>query len=137
MSKVIQLGGGASLDEIYPVGSIYISVGSTSPATLFGGTWDKIEGKFLLSSSSSYTLNSTGGEATHKLTVAEMPSHSHDLYIHKGGNTSLVGVWGVENAIEDKKLTGGSTWGIQNSGNGTAHNNMPPYLVVNVWKRTK
>ena len=65
------------LDKVYPVGSIYMSVNSTDPGTLFGGTWAKIEGQFLLGSSTTYPLGSTGGEATHTLTTAEMPSHSH------------------------------------------------------------
>ena len=76
-------------DRIYPVGSIYMSVNSTSPATLFGGTWEQITDKFLLSAGSTYTAGSTGGSATknlqhnhttsnHTLTTAEIPAHSHD-----------------------------------------------------------
>lgn len=67
----------AIVDKIYPVGSIYMSVNATSPSTLFGGTWAKIEGRFLLGSSSGYSLGATGGEATHTLTVGEIPSHTH------------------------------------------------------------
>ena len=62
---------------MYPVGSIYISVNSTSPATLFGGTWEQIEDTFLLAAGSSYTAGDTGGEAIHVLTSDEMPSHKH------------------------------------------------------------
>ena len=36
------------LDTVYPVGSVYTSVNSTSPASLFGGTWELIQNKFLL-----------------------------------------------------------------------------------------
>lgn len=67
------------LDLIYPVGSIYLSVNSVNPKTLFGGTWAKIEGRFLLGSSSGYSLGHTGGEATHTLTTMEMPSHTHSF----------------------------------------------------------
>lgn len=67
----------AIADKIYPIGSIYMSMNATSPSTFFGGTWVKIEGCFLLGSSSSYSLGVTGGEAKHTLTVEEMPSHSH------------------------------------------------------------
>lgn len=61
----------------YPVGAVYISFADTDPSELFGGTWEPIEGRFLLAASSDYEVGSTGGEATHKLTVAEMPSHTH------------------------------------------------------------
>ena len=65
------------LPRIYPVGSIYWSKQSTSPASLFGGTWTQIQNRFLIGAGGSYAVNSTGGEATHVLTVAEMPSHNH------------------------------------------------------------
>lgn len=65
------------LDHVYPVGSIYMSVSQTSPATLFGGTWAKIEGKFLLGASSEYTNASSGGNASVTLTTLNLPSHTH------------------------------------------------------------
>lgn len=61
----------------YPVGSIYISASATSPATLFGGSWTRIEDSFLLAAGSSYEAGSTGGEAAHVLTNAEIPAHTH------------------------------------------------------------
>lgn len=80
--------GGKTLAEImlalYPVGAVYISVNSTSPASLFGGTWESIGGRFLLGADSTYTAGSTGGEATHKLTVNEIPSHAGHLYGNAG-----------------------------------------------------
>lgn len=72
--------------EIYPVGSIYMSVNDVNPATIFGGTWQKIEDKFLLASGTTYTAGATGGSATHTpsgtvgnhaLTTDEMPGHTH------------------------------------------------------------
>jgi len=66
------------LQAVYPVGSIYCSYGSTSPAVLFGfGSWTKIEGRFLLGANSTYSLGSQGGAATVTLTVNQIPSHSH------------------------------------------------------------
>lgn len=81
----------AMLDASYPVGAIYLSVNSTSPGTLFGGTWEQIQDKFLLSAGSTYTAGSTGGEATHTLTSNEMPSHNHsyDKSSTSTGDTSL------------------------------------------------
>ena len=66
------------LQAVYPVGSIYCSYGTISPAMLFGfGQWTKIEGRFLLGANATYSLGSTGGEAAVALTVAQLPAHSH------------------------------------------------------------
>ena len=65
------------LDFVHPVGSIYWSSNDTDPAILFGGTWVRIKDKFLWAMGDSDTLNSTGGEKTHTLTIDEMPSHNH------------------------------------------------------------
>lgn len=120
----------------YPIGSIYLSVNNTSPASLFGGTWEKIQDRFLLASGSSYSLGATGGEKEHTLTISEMPSHSHPLrnihYIEQNVDDNTVpsvdiGYYGRNGTIwwAATTYTGGSQ----------PHNNMPPYLVVNVWKR--
>ena len=74
------------LQAVYPVGSIYCSYGTTSPATLFGfGTWAKIEGRFLLGANSSYSLGSTGGAASHTLTINEIPAHNHSASSNSTG----------------------------------------------------
>ena len=118
------------LNMVYPVGSIYMSANSTSPATLFGGTWQQIEDTFLLSAGSTYTAGDTGGEATHTLTVNEMPSHSHT--INYGGPAT-----GTQGATPGGSSNlGPNSSFIQATGGGLAHNNMPPYLVVYMWKRT-
>ena len=126
------------LDNVYPVGSIYMNVNSTNPGTLFGGTWEQIQGRFLLGMSSSYPAGSQGGEATHKLTVPEMPSHSHvalygtsgDVDDFLGGSTADYGVRpGSGNATS-------RAYNTSSTGGGQAHNNMPPYLSVYIWKRT-
>ena len=59
----------------YPVGAIYISTISTSPASLFGGTWEQLKDRFLLGAGDTYAAGATGGEAAHALTVNEMPPH--------------------------------------------------------------
>lgn len=208
------------IDEIpnpYPVGAIYLSLTNDDPADLFGGVWEKIEGRFLLASSSTYTLNSQGGEATHVLTTNEMPSHSHTFSgtahthtlnghthsfsdttsssgshthsfkattssnshkhnvgmdfdgaggssrwtVHQRGtsgaedtastsNTShthtvsgttgsggshthtVSGTTGGSSANTSSTTAGGS---ISSTGGSAAHNNMPPYLAVNMWQR--
>ena len=66
------------LSKVYPVGSIYISVDSTSPATLFGGTWVQLKDRFLLGVGDTYSsVNATGGEATVTLTTSQITSHTH------------------------------------------------------------
>lgn len=84
------------IDLIYPVGSIYMSVNSANPSTLFQGTtWEEVQGRFLLGHSSTYKAGATGGEATHTLTTAEIPSHvhtgpshSHSVTLSSGGSHS-------------------------------------------------
>lgn len=67
-----------TLQTIYPVGAIYISVSPTSPETLFGfGTWEEIRGRFIIGAGDGYSAEETGGEAAHTLTVNEMPAHEH------------------------------------------------------------
>ena len=70
---------------IYPIGSIYMSVNSTSPATLFGGTWVRIEDTFLLAAGTTYAAGGTGGNTTHTLQEEELPSHTHGLNSHTHG----------------------------------------------------
>lgn len=79
-------GGGVSLSSVYPVGSIYMSVNSTSPATLFGGTWERIQDRFLLAAGSTYAAGGFGGEATHTLTEAELPNHRHTFTTDSAGD---------------------------------------------------
>ena len=122
----------------YPVGSIYLSVKSDSPASLFGGTWERLKDRFLLGAGDSYNAGSTGGEATHKLTVSEIPSHNHvEMYGDRP--------WGDEFASGSSASTNVTKWSANetkktnmtgSTGGGDAHNNMPPYLVVYMWKRT-
>lgn len=69
--------GNSIFPSIYPVGSIYMSINNTDPGTLFGGTWQRIQNRFLLAASDTYPVKSEGGEATHVLTKDEMPAHTH------------------------------------------------------------
>lgn len=149
------------VDSIYPVGSIYMSVNATSPATLFGGTWTQLKDRFLLGAGSTYGNGTAGGEASHKLSVNEMPSHAHDtpFFNNMTNNGEMVsdfeGVFGKGmTASAAKSLTSKSViemwWKEQTNnaegneysyltaskGGSVAHNNMPPYLAVYMWKRT-
>ena len=136
-------------DLIYPVGSFYISSKSTNPAILFGGTWEQIQGRFLLGRSSSYPVGSMGGEATHTLTEAEMPSHKGHLSSGISGGAPYE-KGNYKGFLNSDKMTPyadiGRGWNVyagnemhpasEAVGGGQAHNNMPPYLSVYIWKRT-
>ena len=121
-------------DLIYPVGSIYISVNSINPGTLFGGTWEQIQGKFLLASSSSHALGSTGGEETHTLTRNEIPDHTHSFKYT--GQSVTEGVNAIRLYQAASNQYNAYSGGQSSDCGGQAHNNMPPYLAVAMWKRT-
>ena len=134
------------LDTIYPVGSIYMSVNNVSPSTLFGGTWEAIKDRFLLAAGSTYTAGDTGGEATHSLTEAELPViRSGTINWHGGEHGTHVYTIGDKwygSKVNNMYQTTGQTNGAYSYqgigfefGGGAAHNNMPPYLTVYIWKR--
>ena len=149
--------------NVYPVGCIYMSVASTSPASLFGGTWERLKDRFLLGAGDSYAAGATGGAATVALTTDQMPSHTHtptddtpgtsaynqygmqvlrhlssdstarwmvakgsDYYVNAANPSASD--YGSINDVSVKYKTGAA-------GGGSAHNNMPPYLAVYMWKR--
>lgn len=126
---------GDIIDLIYPVGAIYLSVSSISPDKLFAGTWVQLKDRFLLGAGNSYSPGSTGGESSHKLTVKEIPSHSHNVSKRSEQKwSSSDGGW-ANFRCGTSSLIGNDIY-TQNTGGGAAHNNMPPYLVVYMWKRT-
>ena len=217
------------LDKMHPIGSIYMTMDANSPSVYLGGTWEKIEARFLLASSSAdrqdysfsnnneitftvlsndgtitlirstiayfneplskffssgdevriiiqgnstiiyannnlvgtlynkltdvvsiiynqYPTNTTGGEATHILTDDELPSHRHNLNgrtwtwkAEQQGTADVsiqaiaIGGYPGNNYMTTVRGTNKIT---KTEGSGQGHNNMPPYLVVNIWKRT-
>lgn len=155
----------AILNAVYPVGSIYVAVNSTDPGTLFGGTWEQIEDRFLLAAGSSYAAGTQGGSAN-----AIVPYHNHTTETggaftftvraigRANGAYQVIGNSGVTDAVSgasQRYVTSndGTTTGTEvqdrivhsghkhtvnyagTSGN-TAGANMPPYLAVYVWERT-
>ena len=118
------------LDLIYPIGSIAIGA---KPSI---GTWEKIQGRFLWASSTAHPAGSTGGEETHKLTVNEMPSHTHttnrDINAWDGSKVGYDFNYGVGTGAP----VGAGSNILNNTGGSQAHNNMPPYLSVDMWRRT-
>ena len=148
----------AARDIMYPVGSIYMSVNSTSPASLFGGTWTawgtgRTPVGINTSDTNFSTVEKTGGASTVTLTTAQMPSHKHS-YVVQNRNYSASGLnIPTEQGSCKKNVAAGSdlyalqpTFGgseqdsygyfnISSSGGGGAHNNLQPYIVCYMWKR--
>lgn len=135
----------ARLLDMYPVGSYYITESSTTPASLFGGRWVRVSGYFLYGAASQSSVGGTGGEAQHTLTVNEMPKHHHDtigglrwsqtLYaVDTLGNTE--GGMGVKTNTDNSGAGYRSKMETNQVGGNAAHNNMPPYRTVNIWRRT-
>lgn len=133
-------------NKIYPVGSIYMSINDTNPGTLFGGTWERIEDKFLLASGTAHAAGSTKEGET--ITI---PAHKHLTPIGHRNNGANVAITG-QNGYENGQNFSGSmvAWGGA-TGSGsysdivvpytaeageTSINIMPPYLAVHMWQRT-
>lgn len=150
-----------TLNQVYPVGSVYLSVSSTNPSTLFGGTWVAFgTGRVLMGVKSGESAEATGGSetaslsahshttASHKLTVAEMPAHHHEIlnYNENGITTDTFTKNSVEGLIK-KGWTGnvmtsytGSTQAHSHGNTGSAGaatiNIVQPYITCYMWKRT-
>ncbi len=135
-------------DIIYPVGSIYLSVNSINPSTIFGGTWEQVKDRFLLGCGDTYSNGKTGGASTinlshvhttgnHTLTLNELPKFEGVSYIGTTENT-----WGLSiNRTNYKSSVLGGGLSHNHGNTGYSLNNsqsiMPPYLAVYIWKRTK
>ena len=124
------------IDLIYPIGSIYMTVSDTNPfETIKFGVWEKIENRFLLASSNIHMNGETGGEENHTLTINEMPKHSHKMKYDSIGWTAIRQSSGTNGILENNASSYDGQYSTEEVGNGNAHNNMPPYLAVNMWKR--
>lgn len=132
----VSINGISMLDLLHPIGSVYISRSAVSPAEIFGGYWRQIKDKFILAAGDTYASGSTGGAATHTLTTAEMPSHSHTQSVvgTRSGSGSTYVSWNASNVTGS---TAGSYSTTFATGGGGAHNNMPPYLTLYVWERVR
>ncbi len=122
--------------KIYPVGSIYMSIQYIDPKIMFGGTWTQLKDRFLLGVGDTYSSsNATGGEATHKLTVDEMPLHGHSQKVtaNSGGGSATRADFSGDAGNYAQYNQGVETY---EAGGDQAHNNMPPYRTVYMWKRT-
>ena len=92
------------LNTIYPVGCIYLSVNSTNPNTLFGGTWERIQDTFLLCSGTSYKAGLSGGSATKTLAVKNLPAHTHTVssVSSNGAHNHTRGTMNITGSVQTK-----------------------------------
>ena len=131
------------LEQTYPVGAIYLSVDSTSPASLFGGTWERLKDKFLLGAGDTYSNGATGGSATHNHTL----DNGYALLTLRG-SSGYAYAYNVETSAylpnakceTADQFTSFDEWtvsrGVKLGGSTDSKNNLPPYLTVYIWKRT-
>ena len=136
----------------HPVNSIYISVNNTSPATLFGGTWERwAKGRVLVGVNESDTdfkaSSQNGGAKAVTLTPEQMPSHKHDVTVALDGRLATMMVdrgisatpespsWGAPFEMLESgyaMVQGALGW----TGGSKAHSNLQPYVTVYMWRRT-
>ena len=128
-----------TINSIYPIGSVYISLTETNPGTYLKGTWEQFgQGRTLIgvgagsdgTNTKEFEVNTTGGEYKHKLVIDEIPSHAHKYYspivqeVTPTSNTSVYGNY-MKSYMIDTDSVGGDGY----------HNNVQPYITVYFWKR--
>lgn len=128
----------------YDVGDGFFTRNATTPEKRWPGTkWQQIKDMFILAAGDTYKLDATGGEAAHKLTVAEHAKHNHVGLQLSGyalqnisGNNVEYGACAVAAVTDFNKYGYGEGYQTAFSGNNQPHNNMPPYIVRYYWERT-
>lgn len=130
------------LNAMCPVGHVEATVDNVNPGTRIGGTWVQFgQGRCLVgvgtgndgSTSMTFTSLGTGGEYKHKLTITEMPTHSHEQNVSSGNTGSAIRNDYREDArglVYPQGLQTNQTGGSQ------SHNNIQPYIGVYLWRRT-
>lgn len=127
----------AVVERDHPVGSLYISENATSPAELYGGTWERIEGSFIMGASGTYPAGSTGGSATKTIAKTNLPNESigvETLYT-KGSEGSTFDVVKITYEHSDGSGNFSNTGKTHPLGNGTPLDILPPYYSAYIWRR--
>ena len=125
----------------HPVGSIYQTISPENPSVTFGGgTWERIEGRFIMGASDTYPAGSTGGEAAVSLTAANNGPHKHESPIanyNSGALTVPKDEWRLvyKDPGASTNFLMSSKYVLRESGQGQPHNNIPPYYSVYTWRR--
>lgn len=134
----------AVVERDHPVGSLYISAEATSPASLFGGTWEQIKDRFILAAGDTYAAGSTGGTKNVTLTSNMIPS-IHSMVAINGDTSFTLGGWDGDNFNNCVKIASGGAGDITSARFQikAAYNNftpesvpiLNPYIAMYVWKR--
>lgn len=127
----------------HPVGSIYQTISPENPSVTFGGgTWERIEGKFIMGASDTNPAGSTGGEAEHTLTKSELPRIREQLTGLTAYNANVVGTDKVLSLVEENTRSNVQPGNsakyaslTMSLGDSQPHNNIPPYYSVYIWRR--
>jgi ABC-type amino acid transport substrate-binding protein len=127
------------LNLCWPIGSYYWTNKNISPETLFGGKWQKIEGKFIYAADNNRKVDSIGGQEKVTLSIKEMPQHNHNLIISgciSDGYKEFKGV--CSNGSDSSYIL--NQYGYEDNytayaGESQSHENMPPYIAAFCWKR--
>lgn len=143
IAGVFAINGKQLLDVFYPVGTIYESTKPDNPSTFMGGTWSRFgNGRVLVgvdeNDADFNTVNKTGGEKSHVLTINEMPSHTHtDSTSVKKASAELTGFGLTQTSgFQDRVIVSSSGTSSGATGGNQAHNNLQPYVTVYRWQRT-
>lgn len=137
-----------SIDEVYPVGAVYISYVSTSPASLFGGSWTAITGRFPYFNAGTSTGGSNNAivvSHTHTASTSSAGSHQHapqngTWSAYAGGNANAP-TWGTSSGSTGNMITAWAgdhthTVTVNSTGSSGTNANMPAYQTLYAWRRT-
>ena len=154
--EISQLNGNTLVDPtfyeyVHTVGAVIFSFNdSFSPSALWGGSWSRVTNRFLIGSGGTYSTGVTGGETSVTLTVDQMPNHNHTrqdlVYDQSYSESQLLSARTVywtfgsqcniaydQQTMEHVAMFNGGSTGY--AGNGASHNNMPPYIGCNIWRK--
>ncbi len=125
----------------HPVGSIYQTISPENPSVTFGGgTWERIEGRFIMGASDAYPAGSTGGSATHTQTPNEVAPHSHDIGTNEAGTLMTVPQWKfyITSVAQVSDPNGYKCYGMTThaTGDGAPMDILNPYYSAYTWLRT-
>lgn len=108
-----------TIDAIYPIGALYLSMNNTNPSILFGGTWKQLTADAYLKIVTSGASDSAKGATNHKITTNQLPSHNHRALTYTGYNRNSISNNYSPSSTSDNL---GKYWGLVGNGSGNGPN---------------